>query len=253
MRNNQTLIPTDKKYPKRFVLNDSDTSWGRRVDHYRPQSYSDFDEVAARLSRQGVEIATPQELDRLATLTTAEAATLVGEDIKKVRHPLGRTGINGTGIYYEAGKSQTADLAAIRLQGSKVLEIAMVYNRGKWHLPGGFLEPDDEGDHRRAAIREGYEETGLDLSGLSARFITLLQEHVKPNSSRSVDMAYVTTQLEAVMLPDPEFGDGIKADDDAEKAEWVDTAKLRELMRTQQISVDHAHFAMVALTTKKLR
>jgi|GEM_PF-3463531 len=241
---NQTLIEKDQKYPVRFRLSDQDTDWNLEVDYYNPPYYPDFDLLAERLAAKGVEVPDIKTLSAVAKLSTAQAAEIVGPAIVDIRHPLGRTGINGSGIYYNAGKSQTADLAVIREIPNKGRQIALVFNRSKWRLPGGFMDPEDYGNHRRTALREGYEEINLDLANLSenGHFNTLIPEHIKPNSSRSADLGYLTTQVEVVVLPVPEIGDDLKAGDDAEDAAWVYELDALELGRDRKISKDHYQY-----------
>lgn len=243
---NQTLIPTEKKYPERQVLNDKLTSWELVVPSYKPQLYPNFELIAERLLDQGIEVADVSILRKLAWLSTAQATEIVGPNIAEIRHPLGRTGINGTGIYYKAGKSQTADMAILRDERYNGLELVLVYNRGKWRLPGGFIDPADNGDLRTTAIREGIEETGLDLTPIANQVETLIPEHVKPNSSRSVDMGYVTSQVEYVVLLEAEMGDGLKASDDAEEAEWFDASTVLIMGHDGRMSKDHHEFALNA-------
>jgi len=243
---NQSLLLKDKRYPERTVLDDAQTSWDIETPGYNPPLYPDFEAIIERLAEQGVEVPDVQTLVHLAKLTTRQAAEIVGDSIADVRHPLGRTGINGTGIYYKAGKSQAADLAVLRDEPYGGLEIALVYNRGKWHLPGGFLDPADQGDHKQAAIREGLEEINIDLNPIAEEVETLIPEHVKPGSSRSVDLGYITTQVETIVLPQFEMSEDLKAGDDAELAEWVDGGTVLIMGHDGRMSKDHHQFALNA-------
>lgn len=244
---NQTQLGKEKEYPDRLMVPDRWTSWDHEVDFYTPPIYPDFSTIAERLYEQGIEVADEESLITLAKLSTKQAAEIVGPAIADARHPLGRTGINGTGVFWKAGKSRTADMAIMRDNPTAEIEIALVFNRGKWRLPGGFIEENDGGDLKNTAIREGTEETGLDLTNLGDQTETLIPEQVKPNSSRSVDFGFVTSQVEVVLLPDVEMSFDLAADDDAETAGWFSRDDvLYHHQELGQVSPDHFAYAKQA-------
>jgi len=237
---NQTLIPTEKKYPERQTLNDEQTDWAVEVTEYNPPLHPDFKTIADRLEERGVEIVDESQLRKLAKLSTAQAVEMVGPAIADIRHPLGRTGINGTGIYYKAGRFQTADMAIMRDNPATELEIALIFNRGRWRLPGGFIEESDSGSLKNTALREGSEETSINLALLDDQTETLVPEQVKPSSSRSVDLGYITSQVEIVLLPEIEMSFDLAANDDAEAAGWFSHDEvLYHRQELGQISADH--------------
>lgn len=248
---NQSKVGIDKKYPPRWEMPDLVAQWTTGLHEYPAPIHPDFETIQERLAAKGVEVPHLEALKRLGALTTSEAVEEYGEAIARVRHPLGRTGINGTGIFYEAGPSRTADIAVMR-RTMQNLELALVYNRGKWRLPGGFIDPADNGDLRNTAIREGEEELGIPLAHLANEVETIVPEGVKPNSSRSVDMAYIMHQVELVVLPDPEMGDDIKANDDAEEAGWFTPGEVAEIIEKKQMSRDPSVYALLAFSNEAL-
>ncbi len=237
---NQTLIPTEKKYPPRFVIPDNYAAWDKNSNLYTPSLSPEFELIQERLDAAGVEIANIHSLMELAKLSTRQAVEIYGPAIADIRHPLGRTGINGTGVFWKAGKSQTADMAIMRDNPAAELEIALVFNRGKWRLPGGFIEESDSGNLKNTALREGTEETGMNLAILDDQSETLVPEQVKPNSSRSVDLGYISSQVEVVLLPEIEMSFDLASHDDAEAAGWFSRDEvLYHYEELGQISADH--------------
>lgn len=244
---NQSHLGIEKKYPERLAVPNEYTSWDTAYDVYTPPINPDFTTVAERLLEQGVEIADEKILRDIAKLSTQQAAEIVGPAIADVRHPLGRTGINGTGIFWKAGKSRTADMVILRDDNFSGLEIALVFNRGKWRLPGGFIEPSDNDDLKNTALREGAEETAIDVAALAEQAETIIPEQVKPGSSRSVDLGYVTSQVEAVLLPDIEMSFDLAANDDVEAAGWFNHEEvLNHYREHRHISPDHFSYMVQA-------
>lgn len=251
---NQSLLPYEKQYPERLVIDDTVTSWDVEAPDYNPPINPEFWMIQQKLEEKGVVLVDEKELNRLATLNNQQATESYGEAILAVRHPLGRTGINGvlgyTFEYATAGESGAADMAIVRT-GDQDREILLVRNRNKWSLPGGFCDNDEErADRRIAALREAYEETSLDLTQLAQQGLvrTVEELHVKPNSRRSTDMGYLTNQVEGVMLPDSEMGDEAEPGDDAEAVAWITYHDLYGLQESKQISKDHFNYAVKALT-----
>ena len=240
---NQSTLSIEKGYPARVPVPDPLTSWGREYPGYLPNVFPDAPRTLDLLERKGLVIRTYKELGILGELSNRQAVDTYGDAVLNVRNPLGRTGINGTGIYYKAGKSTTADIAIMRATNEP--QIILVYNRGKWSLPGGFKEPGDT-DGLSIALREGQEETGLPLEDLDIR--TLIKSHTKGNSRRSTDLAYLSNTVATVTLPDPTLGEQLLAGEDAEDAKWFTATALAELVTQKQISVDHTSYAQQAFS-----
>lgn len=246
----QTSLPVEKGYPERLHVTDTNVSWEVEVPAYSPPIHPDMQTLIPRLEAAGVDsLSRLSDLDRLATLSNRQASEEYGDEIVSLRNPLGRTGINGSGIYYVAGESVTADCAVIRM-GKYGHELALVYNRGKWRIPGGFADNETEKHDRRSlVIREVYEEINIDLTEQAeANLIhTLLPAHVKENSRRSCDLGYLSNQVEVVLLSDQACSTDMKAGDDAEAAAWQTSAGILDLKRKGLISKDHFMYMTKAL------
>lgn len=238
---NQTTLPIEKGYPERAVLADEHTNWDLEVPTYDPPIHPEFGLAQQRLAAAGLVVASPEELTLLARLNNQQASEEFGDIVLDLRNPLGRTGINGTGIYYVAGMSEVGDMAMFRTSEESGLEIATIFNRKKWRIPGGFSEPEDEGDQAKTAIREAVEETSIDVYSLAEAGLvyTLVKKQIKTRSRRSADLGFMFNQVEAVLLPDYSMGDGIKPGDDAKDAKWMDFAEIETHRAACLISDDH--------------
>jgi ADP-ribose pyrophosphatase YjhB (NUDIX family) len=245
---NQTSLPVEKGYPQRVVLADSETGWNLELPDYEPPLHPEFSLAQERLEEAGLTITTPVDLAHLATLSDQQAAEEYGPVIQHLRNPLGRTGINGSGIFYHAGPSVVADMAVLRVREDQHFEMALVYNRGKWRLPGGFAEPGDNDDQRRTAIRETDEELNINTSTLDEQGLveTLMPRHVKPSSRRSTDFGFIVNQVETVLLPDFELGNYLRAGDDAEASSWFTMNEVQIARLQGKISDDHYGYMQAA-------
>lgn len=126
----------------------------------------------------------------------------------------------------------TVDVAVFcRNQGHiKILLIKRAHypDAGKWALPGGFIEIDE--DLEPAARRELVEETGLVVGELEQ-----LQTFGKPDRDpreRVITVVYTT-------IVEPE-NTNVNAATDAAEADWFDTRALPEL------AFDHSHIIGLA-------
>jgi len=116
--------------------------------------------------------------------------------------------------------------------------------RGRWALPGGFVNVRDDGDQGEdidvAAARELHEETGLPPSEV---FLQQLRAFGKPGRDprgRVVSVAYFALVPED-LLP------RVRAGDDAADARWMPVAELPRL------AFDHDELLDVALRTIRER
>lgn len=235
---NQTILKTEKSYPPRQVLPDAQTSWEVENPEYRPAIVPDFDTTRQRLEDKGVVMTSAAELTVAGALSNRQAVEAYGEAILSLRHPLGRTGLTGTGGFWRAGNSATADFALGRM-GADGLEMALVYNRDRWSLPGGFLEPDEDlHDRTEAGIRECCEETGLDLHPVAHLARPMTEVHIKPRSKRSLDFAFISNQVIGLLLPTDAIDEKLHASDDAEAAGWFDLPTIASMT----VSVDHREY-----------
>lgn len=115
----------------------------------------------------------------------------------------------------------TADVAVLRHRDER-LEILLVRRArgpydGKWALPGGFVEIDE--DLEAAARRELAEETGLE--GMSLEQLRTFGDPGRDPRERVITVVYI-----AVL-------DGGQADvraaSDADEADWFDVTELPDL------------------------
>ncbi len=116
----------------------------------------------------------------------------------------------------------TVDLVILTVRNSR-LKVLLVQRgnepyKGKWALPGGFLQPDE--DLEDAARRELHEETALD----GRRFqLAQLRTYAAPGRDprgRVLTVAYLAV---APDLPEPTAGT------DARRAKWKAVSRVRTL------------------------
>lgn len=103
------------------------------------------------------------------------------------------------------------------IQQDKVLLVkrAMMPEQGKWSLPAGFLDHGD--DPKAAAVREVWEETGLQVA--IDRLIDVYTNPPNPNGGASVFILYQGHLL----------GGRLQANDDAAEAGFFAVSELPEL------------------------
>lgn len=109
---------------------------------------------------------------------------------------------------------------------------------GRWALPGGFLDPDDE-DAKEAALRELKEETNLDLIPDKVGEICTMTKKGRDPRERVIDIAFGT--LLSSYSTDAYYM--VKAQDDAEEIAWV---PLKELVYGD-LAFDHAQILVKAI------
>ncbi len=115
----------------------------------------------------------------------------------------------------------TVDVAVFcrEQQATKLLLIQRAHfpDAGKWALPGGFIEIDEELEH--AARRELHEETGLKVGALQ-------QLHTFGRPDRDPRERVITVVFTAVIEPEAMK---VTAATDAAAAAWFDISSLPEL------------------------
>ena len=110
--------------------------------------------------------------------------------------------------------------------------------KGKWAMPGGFIEMDEELED--AAARELAEETGL--TG-----VRLEQMHTFDKCGRDPRGRMISTAFLGIVSRKPKK---LKAGDDAGEAKWFDIEKLPENMAFDHNEI--AKFAIKKLKSKKI-
>lgn len=224
-------------------MSDDQVSWDKENRDYTPPIVPDFRTAQEKLEAKGVLISDRVAFERIGMLSNRQAVETYGEAILDLRHPLGRTGLNGTGVFWNAGNSATADFALGR-RTEQGLELALIYNRGRWGLPGGFLDPGEDADDRTAAgLRECCEETGLDLSPVAHMARPITEVHIKPQSKRSVDFGFISNQVIGLLLPKEAIDETLHASDDAEAANWFTVQEIADL---PNVSPDHRGYIHAA-------
>jgi len=247
---NQTTLPVEKGYPERFSLADDLTDWNVGVPGYVPDINPGVDLAIERLNLKDVNVTDEKSLRELAKLPMTEAIDAYGPAITKVRNPLGRTGINGTGIYYVAGGSRVADMTVRRTNNGGEHEIAMMHRGNKWRFAGGFMDEVDRDNLELTALRELYEEVGLDFQDLAGtgQIVALRQEEVKPRSARATDMGFMTNAVYMYHLENYDYGNEIRPNDgEADQVGWFDMRAVQEFRDKKLISDDHFDYSLQAL------
>ena len=87
--------------------------------------------------------------------------------------------------------------------------------KGTWALPGGFVDEDE--DLEKAAIRELFEETGMQIENLQQ--IAAFGKPGRDPRGHTVSIAYFGVAT----------GDTVQAGDDADEAEWFAINDLPDL------------------------
>lgn len=106
--------------------------------------------------------------------------------------------------------------------------------KGKWAVPGGFIEIDEELED--AVARELHEETGL--TGVRLEQMRTFGRCGRDPRGRQISIAFTGVATEG--------HDNIRAGDDAAKAQWFDIEKLPE-----DLAFDHDE--MIACGIKRLK
>ena len=125
----------------------------------------------------------------------------------------------------------TADVVAYRYdKDTEKMQILLIKRKndpykGKWALPGGFVDPDEKAEN--AARRELEEETGLLASPYSIDFQEYRDDPDRDPRNRTISFVF------NVQIAQEEK---IKAGDDAVEAKWFDLWEIEEDI----LAFDHA-------------
>lgn len=99
--------------------------------------------------------------------------------------------------------------------------------KGKWALPGGFIETDET--VRAGAARELKEETQVEIPEKSLQFIDYFDQPDRDPRGRIISFAFAAEVPEETKY---------KAGDDANKAQWFAMDELPELAFDHQKIID---------------
>lgn len=118
---------------------------------------------------------------------------------------------------------QTGAAVIIRNENEQIL-LQERTDRNKWGLPGGCQELGE--DLRETAIREAYEETGINLSADNLVLIDTLSGKTRKNSYPNGDIVYNNTSL---YLADVNSNDiNLKANSESKRLMFFDIDKVPE-------------------------
>jgi bifunctional NMN adenylyltransferase/nudix hydrolase len=128
---------------------------------------------------------------------------------------------------YGTGPFETADAVVIKSGNILLIQRGQEPDKGSWALPGGFLNTDEivKQSYMTAAMRELFEETGLDLS---SRVRSLEIKKDEFNAKHRDDRADIKTHAFLFNLGMGKLPTVIGADD-AANAKWVPLSDLSPL------------------------
>lgn len=132
-------------------------------------------------------------------------------------------------LWFE-GPNYTADAVIIDEEAAKILLIQRG-DTGEWALPGGFVDASDDSAYN-AAIREAQEEAGIHINGYSPLIFRGIVDDPRNSLAAWIETsAYLFAASSATE---------ITSGDDAQDAQWHDTAHLPELYASHQTIVERA-------------
>ena len=250
---NPTMFGIEEGYPARTILPEElvdwevslpdDVEYGKPVTNLKPEHGS----VAAKLLRAGLRVAGDDEIAELARMGNADVITHYGGDfaerLAQLRYPLGRTGVNGVGVFYGARANETSDVIAAYQNNSGVY-IALVKTRGRWNTPGGFERREDI-DAVECAFREFHEETGHDLRTEQRGLVKVLDE-IKC-SKRTTDHAWIQARVYTT-IAGRRFPLQPIDTAEVEEARWFAIESLPALQKNGGLSADKVRYIGNALT-----
>lgn len=130
----------------------------------------------------------------------------------------------------------TTDVLLVRQNGGE-LEVMVILRGGeletnKWALPGGHVDPEDAHDFERAAARELFEETNVDVY---QRPYPIYLRYAGLREDRS---NYWVGHIYWGIVADYHDVSEAKAGDDAKDLKWITKAEFDKMKNS--IAFDHA-------------
>ena len=173
--------------------------------------------------------------------------------------------MSGGEAFWYVGPNPTVDVVVTRDDPrTRRREILLVRRspdaateRGKWALPGGFIETGaprgtpwrEAGETpRQAALRELPEETGLDLAELAPRLVEVGVYEGGGRDPRDTPAAWSRSHAFALHLPADVADRAVAAGDDAADARWLPLDAL-----PPDLAFDHARIIRDALDAPSAR
>ena len=136
---------------------------------------------------------------------------------------------------------QTGAAVIIRNEEGKIL-LQERTDRNKWGLPGGCQELGE--NLRQTAVREAYEETGIELDSNKLILIDTLSGESRKNSYPNGDIVYNNTSL---YLADITNNYKLKGDSETKRLEFFNTNDVPENLMDKDLIQ-----AYICYSTKKL-
>lgn len=129
--------------------------------------------------------------------------------------------VTGKGFYYNWGPNYTADPIIITNQPQPKILLVQRRDNGVWALPGGFVDPGENA--LLAAVREAYEETGVEIDAKDGRII-----YSGPVADqRSTAHAWADT---TAVLWRPEVQTVSKLSHESTDVSWLDLRNVRSMV-----------------------
>ncbi|HSW97152.1 MAG TPA: NUDIX hydrolase, partial [Candidatus Saccharimonadales bacterium] len=139
-------------------------------------------------------------------------------------HPHFRTllqygAVGGFGFYYDYGPNPSADAIIFARKGN-IMYLPLIQKRvgGKYLVPGGMIKKDE--DPIEAALRECYEETGLQVN--NPKIILTVYNGLHASTPRKTLHAWEESAVRLFIPDDMEITNkSLQPADDAATAQWV--------------------------------
>jgi ADP-ribose pyrophosphatase len=223
-------------YPERAAVPDHAVAWDVPLPGYAP---SDF---RADTVRKNIGVwADPDDVRAVRRAFQSSVGPVRTDDRGRPLNPMGRTGVEGTGLLGRWGANRAADPIVTRIsEKTGLLEIILIRREdsGEWALPGGMVDPGEK--ISKTLARELKEETAGVLDMSDARVV--YEGYV--DDRRNTDNAWMETTAAHKHLS-AEDGAKIKLrrGSDATEARW--TALSADVL--DHLYADHGRFVKAAL------